>query len=430
MKIGLTVSFFDFRNDVRQVVKALLDSHEVVIFYRQGQRKAVLANKIDGAEYREIKENVSGQNNRLARLRYRLLRSIPRSENNFYLMEQFKLQSSGKASVLSLDNLVVQLHALFGGRMAYDDLLQGLTYRGETEIADVDHFLFFTEIADDEFLRRLLDSAIPVSVYVYSWDHPCKHTKFPAGVDYLVWNEGMAEDMATLQGIVTQDIEVLGASQFCYLAEYKQHVRFTLPRPYDFEYIYIGCAVGIKSLANQELAVIRQIALAAGEVIPNVKVVIRPYPLLDDWELYAELAALDNVVFDDDYRRADLGQSNLSIYEKVLKMDAALAFFHLGTTMGLECCFLDTPSFIVDLVPAEGKSAVQLYNFVHQYQNQKYLIDAAPANHIDTIEKLRTVLSHLDAAQYLSLNKHVQSENNIVRFPAYADKLVEALSSN
>ena len=111
-------------------------------------------------------------------------------------------------------------------------------------------------------------------------------------------------------------------------------------------------------------------------------------------------------------------------------MDAALAFFHLGTTMGLECCFLDTPSFIVDLVPAEGKSAVQLYNFVHQYQNQKYLIDAAPANHIDTIEKLRTVLSHLDAAQYLSLNKHVQSENNIIRFPAYADKLVEALSSN
>ncbi len=433
MTIGFVVSFFDFRNDVRRVIQELLRDHEVVIFYRDDHQQAIERHTIEGCTYRPIRERTGSWPSKFAKGRYELLRKLPASRNNFYLMEAFKAHSVPPGPRRRRRDAVLALMRLLPKNYAYDDFLRDLPYSGKTDLSGIDSFVCFSEIANDELFARLLAEDFPVLTYVYSWDHPCKQTKFSPRCRYLVWNEGIAEDMQELQGIPEAQVHVQGSSQFAYIAEYRERLtQGALPRTFDFDYLYVGCAVGIEKLAWGELAIIEQLARRALEIAPEFKVVVRPYPQLTDWKLYETLRELPNVVFDDGFRQSDLAQAEDAIYEKLEKMDNATAFFHLGTTMGLECCFLDTPSFILDLTEPPGKNPIHLYHFVHQYQNQKYLIDAAPENHVSSAAQLGTVLSNIRqgrTAAYLKLNEAIRRANQLRDFPEYTKELTGHLAA-
>ena len=433
MTIGFVVSFFDFRNDVRRVIQELLREHEVVIFYREGHQEAIERHPIAGCTYRPIKERTGDWRSKLAKARYRIFRQLPASRNNFYLMEEFKARLLPAGPRRYRRRAMLSLMRRLPKNYSYDAFLRDLPFSGQTDLTGVDAFVCFSEIADDELFARLLAEHRPVVTYVYSWDHPCKQTAFTARSRYLVWNSGIAEDLRNLQGIPPAQVEIQGASQFAYIAEYRKRVKNeALPRTFPFDYLYVGCAVGIEQLAHDEIAIIERLAQLALEAVPDLRVVVRPYPLLTDWNIYEALHRLPNVVFDDGFRQPDLAQAEDAIYEKLEKMDNATAFFHLGTTMGLECCFLNTPSFILDLTEPPGRSPIHLYHFVHQYQNQKYLIDAAPENHIDSLAKLRSVLAELatgKTATFRKLNRRVSEENPLLDFTDYATALVERLAA-
>ena len=90
--------------------------------------------------------------------------------------------------------------------VSYDQYLNNLDNSKQTIIDDIDMFICLTKISDDHFFSRLLNDGKNVKVYVYSWDHPCKHKQFSNRVKYLVWNDGIKDDLYALQKIPKKKI--------------------------------------------------------------------------------------------------------------------------------------------------------------------------------------------------------------------------------
>jgi hypothetical protein len=55
--------------------------------------------------------------------------------------------------------------------------------------------------------------------------------------------------------------------------------------------------------------------------------------------------------------------------DKLIKMSQAKGIIHFGTTFGLEASYFEAPVILADIVA----SYKELHQFVHQYQNDKYL---------------------------------------------------------
>ena len=80
--------------------------------------------------------------------------------------------------------------------------------------------IFFTEISNDYLLARCIYEQIKTSVYVYSWDHPFKQTKFSNKINYKTWSQSTKNDLVDLQKIDPNNIQILGSSQFGYIYDF------------------------------------------------------------------------------------------------------------------------------------------------------------------------------------------------------------------
>lgn len=419
MKIAFVVSFFDFRNDVRRVIAEVARRHEVVVLGRPDQAESIASHLPEGVEFRVIRERRATAWNRLWERLYALFKQIPRSENNYYLMQLFLASNAATEAQKRKALRILEWTKRLPKVLSYDGCLDKLRYSGETRLDDIDQFILYTSIADDYLLARLLTENRATKVYVYSWDHACKNPRFSKRVPYLCWSEGIKEDVAELHGVSPSQIQVAGASQFCYIHEFLNCKPPPFSRSFPFNYVYFGCAVGIPELARQEVEVVRRVARVMADCRPDLKLVVRPYPVMKDWTLYDPIRQLPNVVFDEDFRNADLSVSENAIFEKFEKIHFARAFFHLGTTMGLEACFTETPSFILDF-GYETTECLSLYNFIHQYQNERHLINLAPQNAIESEKSLREILHDLDNSIYRNLNQIIRSQYDLMSFTKFS----------
>ena len=423
MKIGFVVHFFDFRNDVRKLISEVNKNHQVVLFTKK-EHLAIVANHLPAdVEARVIQEGARSLRNRIWQWVYLFLKRLPKSKNNFYLMEYLKASNSSdyKNSKKGRRNLwwIMRLPKV----MSYDYLLSKLSYSGETPINDIDQLIFFTEISDDVFLSRALKEIKKVKVYVYSWDHACKQTRFSAFPEYMVWSKGVKVDLQELQSISSDKIQVTGSSQFAFIHDFLNTSEDQLVRTYPFDYIYFGCAVGIRDLVVQETTIIKTISAIMATSLPSVKLVVRPYPVLKDWSLYEDLMREENIIFDDGFRSKDLSMTEASVFEKLEKIHFAKAFIHVGTTMGLEASFSSTPSYIVDFGYDKNGLPLNIVNFIHQYQNDKYLIEIAAENVLGSEKELERVLSDLDDPKYLLNNGKISEEFRLRSFTELAETI-------
>jgi hypothetical protein len=423
MTLGFVVSFFDFRNDVRKVIEILSSDNKVIVFYKPADEEKVLNHQIPRVEYRPIFEKNRKLRNIIAEQLFLYFKKLPKSRNNYFLMELLKLSNLRSEASKRKARFILNIQRIASRLMNYDRLLALLRPSCKTEIKDIDRFILFTEIADDYFLSRLLNEKKEIVTYVYSWDHPCKHTRFSKRLKYLCWSEGIKEDIIKLQGIDPGNIRVAGASQFGYVYEFLNNKCLELPRTYPFEYIYFGCAIGIKELVPHEIKVIRQLAETTFKKKPELKFVIRPYPVLEQWSLYEELRSLQNVILDDSFRNKDLSINDAHIYSKFEKIQNSKAFLHLGTTLGLEACFTGKPSFIVDF-GFESKKGLSLYAFIHQYQNDKYLVNASKKNALKSLKEYENFLSSDNEKLYLEINDIVKKEFPIKPFFEFSKSFI------
>jgi hypothetical protein len=422
MKIGFVVSFFDFRNDVRRVMAEVAKQHEVIIFGRPENRDEILRHLPEGLKFRVINERKSSFWNNVWMKLFVLFKRIPKSRHNFFLMELFKASHATDPAVRKKNYEIIEWVRRLPKFISYDTYLKGLNYQKGTDLSEIDQFVCFTAIADDFLLARLLHEKYPVKVYVYSWDHACKHICFSERAHYICWNERIKEDIVHLQHIPPAHVKVVGASQFAYIHEYQQR-QAQLPRTYPFRYIYFGCAIGIDDLVKEEVSVAISVAQVLAKTRPELTLVVRPYPVQGNWEVYQALRNLPNVIIDDGFRTVDLSVKDGHILEKFEKIAHAEAFFHLGTTMGLEACFTDTPSFILDY-GYKNKDGLSLYSFIHQYQNDRHLIDLAPQNAVRSESHLAEILKQLNNPTYRLLNKQVQAQYQLKSFEQFSEDLL------
>lgn len=423
MTIGFAVSFYDFRNDVRKVIEILSSDNKVIVFYKPADKEKVLNHKIPNVEYRPILEKNRKIRNVLAEQLFLYFKKLPKSRNNYFLMELLKLSNLKNENTKRKAKFVLKMQRVLPRLMSYDSLLNWLRPSCKTEIKDIDRFILFTEIADDYFFSRLIKERKEIVTYVYSWDHPCKHTRFSRQVKYLCWSEGIKGDIVKLQGIDPGRIQINGASQFGYINEFLKRNPESFRRTYPFEYVYFGCAIGIKELVPHEIKVIRQLAEATFRKAPQLKFVIRPYPILEQWSFYEELRTLPNVILDDSFRNKDFTINDAEIYSKFEKIQNSKAFIHLGTTLGLEACFTSKPGFIVDF-GFESKKGLSLYAFIHQYQNEKYLVNASKKNTLKSLEEYENFLVSDNEIEYLEFNNLIKKEFSICSFSEFSKNLV------
>lgn len=422
MTIGFVISFFDFRNDVRKLITIAAKSHDVVVFVQQKDFDLTQRYFLDSVVCRKVTEKKKSLSNFIWERVFFLLRRIPKSRSNFLLMEFFKLSLTTSVFQRRKNHLIFKLLTWSPKFISYDYYLTKLQPTVETKLDDIDQFVFFTAIADDYLLARLLRENHPVKVYVYSWDHPFKHTCFSQKVNYLVGNERTRKNLAELQNLSLDNIQVVGTSQFGYLYEFQDNPQPVLP--FSQPYCYFGCAIGIPELAVQEAELIKTIATILAISKPKMLLVVRPYPFFRDLNIYDDLKNFANVRFDDQYRSTDLATSELYIMEKLNKLKHATAFFHLGTTMGLEACLLDVPSFLIALAPPPSKP-LSLYNFAHQTQNEEYLMQLSPSNTLTSMDEIYRILMASSLDEYKVLNEKIRQLFPVSSFDEITHRVID-----
>ncbi len=429
MKIGFVVHFFDFRNDVRRVIEEVSRQHEVILFVRKDDLHLVEALVSDTVALRVVAEKVNSLKNRLWDQMFRFFGKLPRSVQNFYLMEYFKISLDARPNVRTKAYSLLALAMKLPKTITYDHYLKNISFSGKTRIDDIGQFICFTDISDSYLFARLLSGKKSVKVYVYSWDHPCKQVKFSRKATYLVWHQGIRQDMVELQNTPAVQVKVIGASQFGYIHDFLSKPTETWQNHYPFEYLYFGCAIGILSLAQQEVHLIKAVSQLMLQAGSRFRLVVRPYPGLKDWSVYDPLKQLPNVVLDDAFRTGNMSVSDTHIMEKYVKIHFAKAFIHLGTTMGLEACFTQTPSLILDFPEFKrGAGILTIANFVHQYQNDKYLMAHDFPNVVRSQQQFREILGLLDTSpdRLRIYNQEVVRNIPLKSFADFARDLIAA----
>lgn len=366
MKIGVLAHYLDTRKDLYDLLGLLSQDHEIVAYIRESDTHKIskLLPAITVISIPVI-TGISRIFQLIWQCLYLVFGRLPASNYNYYLTERIKLlNSSYKRWPKFIQSFLLSLSKVTPKIISYDQYLDFVLWlKNPFKIdADIDFFLCFTEISNDWVFATIIQENKPVWTYVYSWDHSCKMKSFSKRTRYLVWNEGIKEDLITLQHIEAEKIQVWGATQFASIEQFfkSENTDFE-PSPYNFPYIYLGCATGYDALAHQEVKYCHLIADILKATLPDWKVVIRPYPFQKNKDIYKSLTALSNVILD----------QSTSPNDKFLRIKYAKAFFHFGTTMGYEAIYFDTPSFLIDMVDQQ-KDAL-LHGFIHQYQNDKYL---------------------------------------------------------
>lgn len=426
MKIGFVVHFFDFRNDVRKVLEYISKQHQVVLFAREEDVKNIKTHIGNNIEIRIVDEFLPNPRNLVLNNLFRFFGKLPSSKQNYYLMEVFKI-SLNPLNIRRRARLLLDLSMKLPEVVSYDYYLNNLQYKKATLIEDIDQFVCFTDISDSYFLARLIREKRPVKVYVYSWDHPCKQKKYSRQVKYLVWNEGIKQDMIELQHIDPKQITITGASQFAYAQQFLSFPRQQLINPFSFRYIYFGCAIGAPEIVQEEIKVIEIICKVMQQSVPDLRLVVRPYPVMKDWQMYEQLKNMPNIVMDDQFRSKDMSMGEDVVMDKFNKIYHAEAFMHLGTTLGFEACFIDTPSIIIDFdYFKKVQSLLSIWNFVHQYQNEKYLLLPGYPNVVRSQTELVNLINNLviNKKNYLEYNLAVRATTQLKSFEQFADAII------
>lgn len=421
MTLGFMLTFFDFRNDVRALIKCLCQNHDVVIFIKKEHEQLVSKYLIPRMSYRIIDEYIPTKSNITLTRLFLLFKKLPKSKNNYYLSETYKAEALSDSKQQKKAQSIISIQQKLPHFYAYDTYLQSIKYSGKTDLSGIDKMIVFTEIYDDFLYARLLREQFTMYTYVYSWDHACKHVRFSKKVRYLVWNQGIAEDLKLLQQIPESNITIFGSTQLCYIEQFKSQPKS--PKP-EHTYFYYGCGIGLSSMVEQEIEVIEILSDCIMSVNPDAVLLVRPYPNFNNWDMYKRLLAKSNIQLDDSYKQADLSIKDNDIQHKFNTIQNADAFFHVGTTLGLEACFTDTPSFLLDISTASDYK-IGLYQFVHQYQNEKYLVKNNTENVIKSKQQLLHTLQDITSPIYYKFNTHIAEQFEVKSFEQLAQQIVD-----
>jgi len=402
MKIGILANYLTTRKDILRFCENLAEKEEVVLFIRKGEKLVAEKNARLEIRYYDLKPTsivIRAWN--LIWFYLNILFGVkPKSLNNYIITESFKfseidnwLYRNFRMSLLNMTRYTPQL-------ISYDTYLRFLRRDVAVDFTGIDCYLITTEVYNDYLFYKILQQDAPKLMYVYSWDHPCKMIRFSKKIDYyLVWNDELRSDLHLLQAIPVDKTYVWGATQFTDIYNYLKSKDLLNLVSYSGKYFYFVCATGKRNLVDAEIELIIELSKVIKSLDPSIKLVVRRYPFWKNSNVYDRLSKSPNIQLEED--------SSNGSYQKYHSAEGAMALFHIGTTLGLEICYFNTPSILLDM---SGRTNV-LSTFVHQYQNDKYLNKATFPNVVSSEEQLKNVVQYCisgrNADDLLAYNKEV-----------------------
>ena len=417
--IGILINHYDARNDIRDLVAEISRSHRVVLL----SREKTLAHPLPaGVELRPLVSAHLSKRKFWTKL-FSWFGKLPRSQENYYINELFKL---GRLSPFRqmIGKLKLNLQMWMPKFITINQLLPIVSQCDATDISDIDSFLLITEFADIPMLARICDSEKTAWAYLYSWDHPCKHTVLTDRLTgYLVWNKKLALDMEELQGISQNKCKIIGATQLCPIVDYLSSTS-TLPCQGRIEgrpYFYFGCGTGYAPLSRREISLVAELADLLKKEFPQFLLLVRPYPMFNDDSALAEIKSKSNVRIDDEFRSFQVGRSlrSVDIHKRLDLQRGSACFIHVGTTMGYEAAFLGCPVVFINLIAdtnmGGARDTESLSTFARQYHVQRYLVGNYPscANNLsEAMDALKTAVSSPD--QLIPYNDYVSSDTPLL----------------
>lgn len=195
--IGILINHYDARNDIRDLVSEISQTHRVILLSKD---KSLSHSLPKGVELRPLIATKFIRRQFWTKV-FAWFGKIPKSKENYYINELFKL---GRLTFfrLFIQKIKFYLRMNMPRFFNINDILPKLSQCDKTNIFDIDAFLLITEFSDIPMLARICDSGKTAWAYLYSWDHPCKHTVLTDRLTgYFVWNDKLANDMEELQNV-------------------------------------------------------------------------------------------------------------------------------------------------------------------------------------------------------------------------------------
>ncbi len=342
LKIGVHVADLDLRNDVRLMLRVLLDSCDVVLFTPNLIDLPDLDARI---EQRVVRTRIS-TGYRLRRAMFRMFGSVP-LRRDFYF-NAIRRSTKLPAQLRWRARLIATIRANAWLWYSTERYLRGIARFDATETRGIDAWLFLTHIYSLPLLAKAMELTAPTFLYLHSWDHVCKDIRLPRrGVHYFVWNQKSQQDLCHYHSISSEAVTVCGSTQLSYVERLRPDV-VDQPGKSDPPFFYYVCGHGYPGLAEQELELVRQLRKAMDRVDQDLNLVVRPYPNQASWDSYFALAEHCRLTIDGDYRsgKSNREQSEDDILHKFQLIHRSTAVWHCGTTLGLEAAFFSSPVYM------------------------------------------------------------------------------------
>jgi hypothetical protein len=392
-KLGVHLQTSIIRYDVIKFLQTLSQFYDIYILEKEVPEGRV-ENKLL-LEFKTLKYKQSfSLTYKLLKFLYDYFGYIPLSVNNYKVVHYFAQSKVNSRLRRFLVHLKFQITLKMPKFFSYDNFLNSIQPQISMASIQLDKLLLFTHIEDDQLLSFLLKSKTPLFIYLYSWDHSCKLKRLPKNANYFVWTQEVGEDLSYLNNISKAKIKCVGATQLALIKEFQNRKTLSTEVP-KTRYILFAFSTMYDKLIEDEIRFLFFVLEIFNSQNWNIKILVRAYPNVKSNEIYDSLKKNDSFIFFDPTGNKLNDWESISC--KYHQIENALAFFHFGTTLGLEACFFETPVFLIDFYDfaINLKDAISLKKFVHQYQNDKYLNLLNSPNVIKNKGQLMKILKDL-----------------------------------
>jgi hypothetical protein len=409
------------RKDLEGLIIELSKKYHVKV-YNNSQKSFLEHNTIEERSAPKL----SNLRVKIITLLYMCFGVLPENKENYFVLKLFEINNRSPWSQIFKSKLI-KIRQYLPSFIKYDTYLSMLEKHTNIKLNDIDKVLIVTEAGSSELIAAALKNNIPSYVYVYSWDHPFKHTSFSKRYEkYFVWGEGVKKELIDLHLIPESKIQVTGATQFSNIKKFLSYDR----APFAFNngnYFFYGCGVGYRALVVQEVKLIHDISKLLLRILPNYLLVVRKYPLINSSITeYDVLLECQNVIFDNEIHYLEKENDIHQDFNKYLCISNSKGFIHCGTTLGFEACYLKAPSiFVCYENTLKNNNFLDLKGFMNQQQNVKYLKKETAPNFVHNLKYLSEVLIDCainDGKKYMVYNQMV-SRNVLLND-------IETISSN
>ncbi len=434
-KIGVVLNHVSQRSDIRLFIEELSRREDVVLF--GSEEDAKILGHIH-SEFRIIKPPELGLGgkvyNKVLQQLYFYFGNLPKTRKNYsdYVKRRLRKSKSSWFKI-ALSLLKFNVKYILPDIFPFDKYII-LKKTGIHKIEDLDVFISFTDIVFEGLIARIIKEQKPLFSYVYSWDHVPKFHKFSKKyIKYVTWNKEIAKDLNSLHGVPYQNISIIGASQFHYIHEYLKSPPKGM-NGYHFEYIYFPCSFGYPKVARQEVKMIEKVAEKLYEMAPEWKLMVRSYPMLENWEVYGALKERNNIIFDEYIRDDSVLLNGEQHLQKCEVISSSKAVIHAGTTIGLEASYFDVPVLYLNLEDVDygipQNSPNHIFRSWGQYHLKKYYALEGEDSFVTSIEKLESNLQQIIAGKktYQNYNQKLKSNSSLMDIKQFTDTFLKILN--